>query len=209
MAKDKPLVVSVGGMAASGGYYLASSGDYIFADPAGIVGSIGVVGGKFVTKDLFDKVGLSTEFFAKGRNAGLFSSNKEWDERQRRMVRNWMQQTYDQFTPEEKAELSALYESMPPGDEPPFPIQGMRPPVQAFGDRLATQRFPSAALCPCLGRDPARYGVRGFGRYRSRSYGHGAHYQRIPARCCHGAHCSGVLCGPRHSDQRQELLASD
>jgi protease-4 len=98
VAKDKPLIVSVGGMAASGGYYLASSGDYIFADPAGIVGSIGVVGGKFVTKDLFDKVGLSTEFFAKGRNAGLFSSNKEWDERQRRMVRNWMQQTYDQFT---------------------------------------------------------------------------------------------------------------
>src|SRR5205085_6602287 len=61
-AKDKPLIVSVGGMAASGGYYLASSGDYVFADPAAIVGSIGVVGGKFVTKDLFEKVGLATEF---------------------------------------------------------------------------------------------------------------------------------------------------
>src|SRR5436305_13177880 len=98
VAKEKPLIISVGGMAASGGYYLASSGDYIFADPGGIVGSIGVVGGKFVTKDLFEKVRLSTEFFDKGRNAGLFSSNKEWDERQRRMVRNWMQETYDQFT---------------------------------------------------------------------------------------------------------------
>ncbi|CAN5384157.1 hypothetical protein BH09PLA1_BH09PLA1_24970 [soil metagenome] len=98
LADKKPLIVSVGGMAASGGYYLASAGEYIFADPSGIVGSIGVVGGKFVTKDLFDKLGLKTETFSKGRNAGLFSSNEPWSERQRRMVRAWMQQTYDQFT---------------------------------------------------------------------------------------------------------------
>src|SRR5206468_8117513 len=82
----------------SGGYYLASSGDYIFADPAAIVGSIGVVGGKFVAKDLFEKVGLGTEEFTKGRNAGLFSMDKPWDDRQRRMVRTWMQETYDLFT---------------------------------------------------------------------------------------------------------------
>src|SRR5262249_25759817 len=44
------------------------------------------------------KLGLATEEFRKGRNAGLFSSNQPWSERQRRMVRNWMQQTYDQFT---------------------------------------------------------------------------------------------------------------
>src|SRR2546423_10814177 len=60
LAKDKPLVISVGGMAASGGYYLASSGDYIFADPAAIVGSIGVVGGEFVAQGLFQQVGLRT-----------------------------------------------------------------------------------------------------------------------------------------------------
>jgi protease-4 len=94
----KPVIISVGNMAASGGYYLASAGDYIFADRCAIVGSIGVVGGKFVVKDLFDKLGLSTEVFSKGRNADLFGSNQVWDERQRRMVRTWMQQTYDQFT---------------------------------------------------------------------------------------------------------------
>jgi protease-4 len=98
LAKEKPVIVSIGGMAASGGYYLASAGDYIFADPAAIVGSIGVVGGKFVMKDLFEKIGLGTEAFTKGRNAGLFSSNRDWDERQRRMVRNWMQETYERFT---------------------------------------------------------------------------------------------------------------
>jgi len=97
-AQDKPVIVSVGSMAASGGYYLASAGDYIFADPSAIVGSIGVVGGKFVLHDIMDKFGITTETFARGKNAGLFSMNNEWSDRQRRMVTNWMKQTYDQFT---------------------------------------------------------------------------------------------------------------
>jgi len=98
LSGKKPLIISVGSMAASGGYYLASSGDYIFADPAAIVGSIGVVGGKFVIHDLYDKLGLKTETFARGANAGLFSSNEPFTDRQRKMVTNWMRGTYDQFT---------------------------------------------------------------------------------------------------------------
>jgi protease-4 len=98
VAKTKPVIISVGSMAASGGYYLASAGDYIFADPTAIVGSIGVVGGKFVYTDLFAKLGLSTESFVRGRNADLFSSSTEWDDRQRAQVTNWMRKTYDQFT---------------------------------------------------------------------------------------------------------------
>ena len=92
------MIVSVGGMAASGGYYIACSGDTIFADPSAIVGSIGVVGGKLVLKDLFDKIGLGTETFKVGRNAGLYSSTEAWDDRQKRLVRNFMQETYDLFT---------------------------------------------------------------------------------------------------------------
>ena len=83
VAKTKPVIISVGSMAASGGYYLASAGDYIFADPTAIVGSIGVVGGKFVYTDLFAKLGLNTESFVRGKNADLFSSSTEWDDRQR------------------------------------------------------------------------------------------------------------------------------
>lgn len=98
LAAKKPVVISVGGMAASGGYYLASAGDTIYADPTAIVGSIGVVGGKFVMKDLFDKLGVHTERFAKGNNAGLFSSNEPFSDRQKVMVTTWMKSTYDQFT---------------------------------------------------------------------------------------------------------------
>jgi len=48
LGKKKPLVVSVGGMAASGGYYMACAADKIYAEPTSIVGSIGVFGGKIV-----------------------------------------------------------------------------------------------------------------------------------------------------------------
>src|SRR5262249_834765 len=53
-----------------------------------------------------------------------------------------LNKTYDQFTPEEKAELSSLYESMPPGDEPPFPLQGMRPVFNSLkkGQRIVHAR---------------------------------------------------------------------
>jgi len=98
VAKHKPVVISVGGMAASGGYYLASAGDTIYADPTAVVGSIGVVGGKFVLKDLFAKVGITGESFFRGQNAGLFSSNEPWTDSQRKMITLWMQNTYDQFT---------------------------------------------------------------------------------------------------------------
>jgi protease-4 len=98
VAEDKPVIISIGSMAASGGYYLASAGDYIYADPAAIVGSIGVVGGKFVLKGVYEWVGVTTEQFSRGRNADLFSATRPWDDRQRRMVRNWMRNTYDQFT---------------------------------------------------------------------------------------------------------------
>jgi protease-4 len=57
----KPLVVSVGGMAASGGYYLASAGAVIFADETSILGSIGVVGGKIAAEKALEKIGVHAE----------------------------------------------------------------------------------------------------------------------------------------------------
>lgn len=97
-AKEKPVIISIGSMAASGGYYLATAGQHIIADPSAVVGSIGVVGGKFVMKDLFDKIGLRTETFTRGTNADLFSMTSSFNDQQRRLITNWMTQTYEQFT---------------------------------------------------------------------------------------------------------------
>jgi protease-4 len=63
LRKRKPVVFSVGDMAASGGYYLASSADYIFAEPMSIVGSIGVVGGKIGVGEAAERIGVHAETF--------------------------------------------------------------------------------------------------------------------------------------------------
>jgi protease-4 len=97
VAKEKPVVVSVGGMAASGGYYIACAGDRIYADPAAIIGSIGVVGGKLSLQELYAKIGLSSEIFSRGANAGMFSSSQPFTDAQRVLLKNLMKQTYEQF----------------------------------------------------------------------------------------------------------------
>lgn len=56
--KGKPVIVSMGDLAASGGYWVASAADYIVAQPTTLTGSIGVVGGKFAARDLFERHGV-------------------------------------------------------------------------------------------------------------------------------------------------------
>lgn len=96
-AAAKPVVVSIGGMGASGGYYIALGGTQILADPSGIVGSIGVVSGKLALKGLMGKIGVTTYEMTRGRNAGLLLS-REWDVREENVMRRLVMQTYDLFT---------------------------------------------------------------------------------------------------------------
>jgi len=93
----KPMVVSMGDTAASGGYYVASGADTIFAEPATITGSIGVVGGKVVLGGLFDKIGITTYTYKFGRHADLFGWSRPFDEHQRQVLRSLMNETYEQF----------------------------------------------------------------------------------------------------------------
>jgi protease-4 len=96
--KDKkPVIVSISGMGASGGYYIASAGTEIYADSTAIVGSIGVITGKLALTDALAKIGVSTYAFTRGKNAGLELS-RPWDEREMAIVRGMAQSTYDDFT---------------------------------------------------------------------------------------------------------------
>ncbi|MBL8216237.1 MAG: signal peptide peptidase SppA [Bryobacterales bacterium] len=74
----KPVIVSMGGVAASGGYYVAMGADKIVAQPATITGSIGVLGGKVVTRESFGKLGITFDSVEKGDHAGMFSANQEF-----------------------------------------------------------------------------------------------------------------------------------
>ncbi len=99
----KPLVVSVGEMAASGGYYLASAGQVIFAERGSIVGSMGVVGGKLAFGRALGQVGVHSETFpanpqpTAGARAAYPSVFTEWDDATRARVLESMTAVYDLF----------------------------------------------------------------------------------------------------------------
>ena len=95
--KDIPVVVSVGNVAASGGYYIACHADRIISNPSSIVGSIGVITGKFVVKGLFDKLGIRKEVFKRGKNSDIYSMYTKPDESQHRQVQKRLQEIYDLF----------------------------------------------------------------------------------------------------------------
>jgi protease-4 len=95
---DKPIVASMGDVAASGGYYIAMGADKIVAAPGTVTGSIGVVGGKLAIRGLYDKLGITTETIERGRNSGIFGSSGKFSESQRLAVQEMMEETYGQFT---------------------------------------------------------------------------------------------------------------
>ena len=66
-----PVVASFSDLAASGGYYMAMGADTILSDDATITGSIGVLGGKFNVKGLYDKLGINVETLAQGRQLAV------------------------------------------------------------------------------------------------------------------------------------------
>ncbi|MGI9457860.1 MAG: signal peptide peptidase SppA [Aeoliella sp.] len=97
-AIDKPIVASMGDVAASGGYYIAMGADKIIAEPTTITGSIGVVGGKMAMQGLYDKLGITIDTISRGKNSGLFSGTKKFSPNEREAMVAMMEDTYDQFT---------------------------------------------------------------------------------------------------------------
>ncbi|HEY8882864.1 MAG TPA: signal peptide peptidase SppA [Dermatophilaceae bacterium] len=81
----KPVVVSMGEAAASGGYYIACPADVIVALPSTLTGSIGVFGGKMVVRELLDRIGVTTGSVSQGARSLMFSPRRGFsdDERER------------------------------------------------------------------------------------------------------------------------------
>ncbi len=94
---NKPVIVSMGNVAASGGYYVASYADEILAQPTTITGSIGVVGGKFATTGLWDKLGIKWASRSRGANATLNGTAAVFTDDQRDRVQEQMDEIYGTF----------------------------------------------------------------------------------------------------------------
>lgn len=96
-AKDRPLVVYMGGVAASGGYYIATPAQWIVAQPGTITGSIGVVMGKLVNNELLKKLKFNAVEYLRGDNADIISSDSPFSKAQREQIRQSIEHVYEQF----------------------------------------------------------------------------------------------------------------
>ena len=95
----KPVIISMGQYAASGGYYVAAHADHIVALPQTITGSIGVYGGKIALEGTFDKVGYNIEgITVGGEYAGVYSVDTPFSPSQAEAYRGQLQDIYDDFT---------------------------------------------------------------------------------------------------------------
>lgn len=96
-AAGKPVVASMGAVAASGGYYISAAADAIVANPGTITGSIGVVTGKLVARELKDRLGVGTDTVRTGANADAWSINAPFTAEQQGKVESEADLFYDDF----------------------------------------------------------------------------------------------------------------
>lgn len=94
---QKPVAISIGNMAASGGYYIASAGERIFADRHSLVGSIGVVGGKLSFGGLMKRWGVHTDSVQRSPRANWMSMSRSLDADERQLLKQDLQRTYKRF----------------------------------------------------------------------------------------------------------------
>ncbi|HEY3451086.1 MAG TPA: signal peptide peptidase SppA [Myxococcales bacterium] len=93
----KPVVVSMGDMAASGGYYVAMAGQRVFAEPSTLTGSIGVFAIKPDLGGLLEKLGVRQETLRRGERSDLYSLTRPWTEGEKQAVQTAIDEFYDVF----------------------------------------------------------------------------------------------------------------
>lgn len=98
LREKKPLIVSMGDVAASGGYYLAMAGLEVFVEGAAITGSIGVISGKLSLHRLYRRFGIRKELFSQGENAAILSDYARFSDSERKRMRELNRHFYKEFT---------------------------------------------------------------------------------------------------------------
>jgi protease-4 len=97
-AGGTPVVVSMGDVAASGGYYIAMAADEIITQPGTITGSIGVVVGKPVFEELFGRAGITTDQVTEGEHGRMFAATHPFSDDEWSIVNSFLDQIYADFT---------------------------------------------------------------------------------------------------------------
>jgi len=95
--QQKPVIVSMSGYAASGGYYICCGADSIFAEPGTLTGSIGVFAGKVDMHGFYDKIGVQREYVTRGENALLMNNHAPFTPTQRERFTLLLEDFYGRF----------------------------------------------------------------------------------------------------------------
>lgn len=111
-ARQKPLIISMGNVAASGGYYISCVPSPIFVDQTTITGSIGVFGGKPNLEKLYDKIGVYSESHSRGQNAAMYSMTQPFTPEQRQKLKFELTEFYQNFTAKVAAARSLTPDSV-------------------------------------------------------------------------------------------------
>jgi protease-4 len=114
LSKKKPTVISMSDAAASGGYYMAMTGDPIVAYPGTLTGSIGVVFGKPNLHGLYDKIGITKDAIERGQHAGIDSDYRPLTEDERQMLRAGIDESYKDFVTKVAAARHRKFEEIEP-----------------------------------------------------------------------------------------------
>ncbi len=112
--EGKPVVVSMSGVAASGGYYISMNARRIVSQPSTITGSIGVIFGKFDLSGLFTWIGMDIEKVKIFPNADIFSLTDSLSPEQRKQLETWMAGVYDTFVSKAAKGRGLSYDVMEP-----------------------------------------------------------------------------------------------
>ncbi len=97
LSKKKPVVVSMAGVAASGGYYISAGASKIVADKTTLTGSIGIFGGKFVFKKLYNKIGIKKDIIKLSPHADMFSDYRKFTDEERKILKEMLEKVYWSF----------------------------------------------------------------------------------------------------------------
>ncbi|HEY9476473.1 MAG TPA: S49 family peptidase, partial [Mycobacteriales bacterium] len=93
-----PVVVSMGDVAGSGGYFVAMAADTIVAQPGTLTGSIGVFAGKPVLRGLLERFGVDRATVTAGSHADMFSTGRPFTDQEWALINGWLDRVYDDFT---------------------------------------------------------------------------------------------------------------
>lgn len=162
LANKKPVFMSVGGMAASGAYYISSASDDIYVSPESIVGSIGVVGGKVVLGGLYQKLGIHVTHLSRGPWGDMFNSVTPFTPEQRKVVRASMVRVYKQFLDRVRTGRGKRLKKPLPQLAKGRLFTGTAAVANGLADRVGTQDQTVAAVAKRAGLKPGTYSVENY-----------------------------------------------